>query len=46
LSGGDATQAIAQDLGVGLPTIRTHIRRLLEKTYSRRLIDLLRLVGD
>lgn len=46
LARGETAQAIAHVQGVGLATVRTHIRRLLEKTYSRRLVDLLRLVGD
>ena len=45
LADGEQAQAVANAQGVSLPTVRTHIRRLLEKTYSRRLVDLLRLVG-
>jgi hypothetical protein len=31
---------------VRISTVRSQIRSLLEKTYSRRMVDLLRLVGS
>ncbi len=46
LANGEPAHAVAHAQNVGLPTVRTHIRRLLEKSYSKRLVDLLRLVGD
>jgi DNA-binding CsgD family transcriptional regulator/PAS domain-containing protein len=46
LANGESAQAVAQAQGVGLPTVRTHIRHLLDKCHAARLVDLLRLVGD
>ena len=45
LANGEAADEVAQAQGVRLSTVRTHIRHLLEKTRSRRLVDLLRVVG-
>ncbi|MBA3594448.1 MAG: hypothetical protein H0W47_11710 [Polaromonas sp.] len=45
LAEGVAAEDIALAQGVRVSTIRTHIRHLLEKTYTRRLVDLVRVVG-
>ena len=36
---------LAQAQGVTVHTVRTHIRHLLEKTCTGRVLDLVRLVG-
>ena len=34
---------IAEHLGISLPTVRTHLQRIRQKTGTRRLVDLIRL---
>jgi len=46
LANGESTEAVANAQGVQVTTVRTHIRHLLEKTYTKRLVDLLRMVGS
>jgi DNA-binding CsgD family transcriptional regulator len=45
LAQGETAQAVALAHGVRISTVRSQIRSLLEKTYSRRMVDLLRLLG-
>lgn len=45
LLAGSTAEEIAQAQGVQMCTVRTHVRRLLEKTYTRRVVDLVRLVA-
>lgn len=45
LVAGSTAEEIAQAQGVRVSTVRTHVRRLLEKTYTRRVVDLVRLVA-
>jgi PAS domain-containing protein len=44
LSGGKRLQDVAQERGVRLPTLRTQLRAILEKTGSRRQAELMRLI--
>ncbi|MES2784322.1 MAG: helix-turn-helix transcriptional regulator [Pseudomonadota bacterium] len=44
LSSGRSPEDVCADLGVRISTVRTHIRRLLEKTGSQRIVDLVRKV--
>jgi DNA-binding CsgD family transcriptional regulator len=46
LAQGQTAEAVALAHGVRISTVRSQIRSLLEKTYSRRMVDLLRLVGS
>jgi DNA-binding CsgD family transcriptional regulator len=34
---------IAEHLGISLPTVRTHLQRIRQKTGTRRFADLIRL---
>lgn len=45
LIAGSTAEEIALAQGVQVSTVRTHVRRLLEKTYTRRVVDLVRLVA-
>lgn len=45
LADGEPPESVAQAQGVTLYTVRTHIRHLLEKTSTSRMVDLVRLVG-
>ena len=45
LAEGQAVEALAKSQGVRVSTIRTHIRHLLDKTYTSRTVDLVRLAG-
>jgi DNA-binding CsgD family transcriptional regulator len=42
---GVGLQAVADDLGIGLPTVRTHLQRVFEKTQTRRQAELVRLIS-
>ncbi len=44
--GGETAEAIAAAHGVRVSTVRTHIRHLLDKTHTRRMLDLVRIVGE
>jgi PAS domain-containing protein len=44
LSGGKRLQDVAEERRVRLPTLRTQLRAILEKTSSRRQADLVRLI--
>ena len=46
LARGVALDEIAATQGVRISTVRTHVRHLLEKTHTRRMIDLLGLLVD
>ena len=46
LANGDAAETVADANQVGVSTVRTHIRHLLEKTHCRRMVDLLRMLGE
>lgn len=35
--------SIAEHLGISLPTVRTHLQRIRQKTGTRRFTDLIRL---
>lgn len=43
---GDGRQAAADRLGIGLPTLATHLQRVFEKTGTRRQAALSRLLRD
>ncbi len=43
---GKNPQAIAATQGIGLPTVRTHLRRLYDKTGTSGQIEVLRLVNS
>jgi len=45
VSRGGGLQASADELGVSLTTVRTHLQRVFEKTDTRRQSDLVRLIG-
>jgi len=45
VSRGCGLQASADELGVSLTTVRTHLQRIFEKTDTRRQSDLVRLLG-
>jgi DNA-binding CsgD family transcriptional regulator/PAS domain-containing protein len=45
VSRGVGLQASADELGVSLTTVRTHLQRVFEKTDTRRQSDLVRLIG-
>jgi DNA-binding CsgD family transcriptional regulator len=42
---GGGVQEIAPALGISEPTVKTHLRRLFEKTGAKRQADLVRLVA-
>jgi len=44
LGGGKSAQEIAEEMGVCLETVRTHIRRVLSKTATARQGELISLV--
>jgi DNA-binding CsgD family transcriptional regulator len=46
LANGEAAETVAGANHVGVSTVRTHIRHLLEKTHCRRMVDLLRMLGE
>src|SRR5262249_53516425 len=41
---GDGIESAAKRIGIGVPTARTHLRRVLAKTGARRQAELVRLV--
>ncbi len=41
---GDSVEGVADSIGITINTARTHVRHLLEKTGSRRLGDLIRIL--
>jgi DNA-binding CsgD family transcriptional regulator len=45
LAAGHSAEAIAVERGVSLPTVRTQIRQILEKTGALHLRDLVRLLA-
>ncbi len=45
LADGATPNQAAERQGVRISTVRTHIRRLLEKSGSRRMVDLIRALG-
>lgn len=45
LSSGETVDGVALSQRVRVTTVRTHIRHILDKTLSRRLVDLLRTLG-
>lgn len=44
LAGGKTPDEYASSAGVGISTVRTHMRAVFEKTYTRRQADLVRLL--
>jgi DNA-binding CsgD family transcriptional regulator len=44
LAGGQRLEDVAQERGVRMPTLRTQLRAILDKTGTRRQADLMRLV--
>ncbi|WP_373715108.1 LuxR C-terminal-related transcriptional regulator [Roseateles sp.] len=46
LADGEPVEATARHLGVGLSTVRTHVRNLLSKTQAPSLMQLLRWTGS
>jgi DNA-binding CsgD family transcriptional regulator/PAS domain-containing protein len=45
LAEGQSVEVLARSQRVRVSTVRTHIRHLLEKTYTSRTVDLVRLAG-
>ena len=44
LAGGASLERITADLGIGMPTARTHLSRILEKTGAPRQAELVRII--
>jgi DNA-binding CsgD family transcriptional regulator len=44
VSRGADPKTVAEELAVSLPTVRTHLRRVFDKTGTHRQADLVRLI--
>jgi DNA-binding CsgD family transcriptional regulator/PAS domain-containing protein len=43
---GEGLAAVAANLGIAIPTVRTHLQRIFEKTRTRRQAELVRMVAQ
>ncbi|WP_246687297.1 LuxR C-terminal-related transcriptional regulator [Mesorhizobium sp. B2-5-9] len=42
---GEGLQAVADEVGISLTTVRTHLQHVFEKTETRRQAELVRLIA-